>query len=158
MSWAQRFSDLSIRFYELIRSRRAVEAAATSASGTIESLAGRRYALVITYRDSGEAVPTPVWFGLDGDGLYFRSVSTARKLERIRDNPDVLVGPCTANGRPTGPPLRAVARILTAPADEARAENAIRNSYGLGRRLYVRLVAPRVPGLYVEVLPEQHRS
>lgn len=155
---AQHVSDSSIRFYERIRSRRAGDAATAPPSGTLSSLSGRKYALVITHRSSGGAVPTPVWFGLDGDRLYFRSVATGRKLERIENDPHVLVAPCTANGRPTGPPMRAVARILTAAADEARAEAAIRSNYGLGRRLYARGVLRRVPGRYVEVRPEQPRS
>jgi PPOX class probable F420-dependent enzyme len=151
VTWAQRCSDLSIRFYEAIRSPEAARVADGETGGTMASLAGRKYALVVTYRQSGEAVPTPVWFGMDDDRLYFRSVATGRKLDRIADNPEVLVAPCRADGRPLGPPLVAHARVLDAPADEEHAEAAIRSSYGAARRLYARLIAPRVPGRYVEV-------
>ena len=153
MGWADTVSNVSIRFYEAIRSERADEAAATPASGTLASLHGHRHALVVTYRRDGQPVPTPVWFGLSDDRLYFRSIATAHKLRRIAHDPAVLVAPCTTGGRPTGPPVRARARVLTAPDDEATAERAIRANYGIGRRLYVRLVGTRVPGRYVEVEP-----
>lgn len=36
------------------------------------ALAGRKYALLITYRKTGEGVPSPIWFGRDDvDRVYF---------------------------------------------------------------------------------------
>jgi hypothetical protein len=151
MQWAQQFSDLTIRFYEAIRSREAGQATKLGRTSSLASLRGQKYALVVTYRKSGHAVPTPVWFGLDDDRLYFRSVDTGRKLARIASNPQVLVAPCTANGRPTGPSVPAFARLLTSSGDEARAEAAIRANYGISRRIYMRAIASRVAGRYVEV-------
>ena len=152
MGWADRLSQASIRLYEATRSDAATDAAEMPPTGSMRSLEGQRYALVVTFRRTGEPVPTPVWFGLDAGRLYFRSVATGHKLRRIAHTPRVLVAPCTGNGRPTGPAVAATARILNTPADEATAESAISANNGLARRVYARLIGPRVPGVYVEVL------
>ena len=152
MSWAHVVSNATIRFYNAIRSKRAVEAAHDTHRGSIGSLVGHRYALVVTFRASGAPVTTPVWFGMADGRVYFRSVSPAGKLDRIAKTPGVLVGPCTSNGRPLGPPFEARAAILDA-GDEARAEAALRANYGISRRVYLRLIGARVEARYVEVRP-----
>lgn len=120
---------------------------------TLASLAGHKYALIVTYRRTGEAVPTPVWFGIDGRCLYFQSAATGHKLRRIAQCPSVLIAPCTARGRPTDAPFHATARILELEEEEEAAEQAIRSNYGIGRRLFARFIAPRVARRYVEVCP-----
>jgi PPOX class probable F420-dependent enzyme len=153
VDWARAISNGTIRFYEAIRSKKADEAATDALRGDLSELRGRKYALVVTFRRNGEAVPTPVWFGLAEDRLYFRSVSNLAKLRRIAEHPTVLVAPCTANGRPTGPAVYGAASLLTTPSDQAVAEAAIRRNYGLGRRIYARLIGRRVAGTYVEIRP-----
>ena len=149
---ASAVSNLSIRFYEAIRSKHAGRFETASRRG-FDLLSGATFALVVTYRSNGEPVPTPVWFGISGERLYFRSVAGAAKLRRIARNPDVLVAPCTSNGRPTGAATPGTATVLTDPRHCATAEGAIRASYGLSRRIYMRLIGTRVAGVYVEVDP-----
>jgi PPOX class probable F420-dependent enzyme len=145
--------DLGNRFYDSIRRKDAVEAA----EGTPEAhgfghLEGHRYCLAVTYRKSGEPVPTPVWFGVDTGGrLYFRSFANVAKLRRIENDPRVLIAPCTMRGKPLGPSARGTARILDDPHD-AHAEAAIQSNYGLFRRAY-ESTAGSSEGRYVEVTP-----
>jgi PPOX class probable F420-dependent enzyme len=153
MALAHAISNTSIRFYESIRSKRASTAASNVRHGDLRSLQGHKYALIVTFRANGEPVPTPVWFGLDDGRLFFRSVATGAKLRRIAVRPGVVVAACTANGHPRGPSIHGRARLLTAPADESRAEAAIRRNYGLARRIYVRFVSAKVAGTYVEIRP-----
>jgi uncharacterized protein len=147
--------DLSNRFYDRIRSGAAKEAASGSTTGTFDHLKGHKYALVVTFKRSGEAVPTPVWFGLDDRGrLYFRTGAEVAKLRRMRNNPRVLVAPCTVRGKPRGASVEGTAREL--PKDEwEHAEAAIQSNYGLGRRLYEgageRFMPDDIP--YIEVVP-----
>jgi PPOX class probable F420-dependent enzyme len=143
-------SKATIHFYEAIRSPRAYDAISTEGVAGFTALAGKQYALLVTFRTSGEPVPTPVWFGLADEKLYFRSVATAAKLRRIATHPNVLVAPCTANGRPIGPAAPGAARILE-PDEYSTAERAIRGNYGLSRRIYMRTIAGDVAGTYVEV-------
>lgn len=103
-----------------------------------EHLRGHKYCLLVTYRRSGESVPTPVWFGLGGDGkLYVQSEINVAKVKRIRNDPHVRVAPCTVRGKPLGPPAEGRARVLDRPSDEEEAEAALRTNCGLGRNIYV---------------------
>jgi PPOX class probable F420-dependent enzyme len=138
--------------FNRMRSPKAADAADAVASGRLEDLDGRDHCLVVTYRRNGEAIPTPVWFGVRDGTVYFRSVATNGKVKRIRHTPLVRIAPCTSRGRPLGPPFLAEARILAA-SEEAEAERCIQASYGPLRHLYSRLVTHRVEGLYVAVTP-----
>lgn len=118
-----------------------------------ESLRGHKYCLLTSFRRSAEPVPTPVWFGLAGDGrLYLRSEAGVGKVKRIRANPDVRVAPCDVRGKPLGPPAEGRARVLT--SDDGQAERAIAANYGLGRTLYEKAGERlSVPTVYIEVQP-----
>jgi hypothetical protein len=74
--------------------------------------------LLTTYKRDGTPVATPVNLAVEGDHAYFRSYDKAWKTKRISNNPDVEVAPSTVRGRPTGPALRARARLLE--GEEAR--------------------------------------
>ena len=134
------------RFYDRIRSGRASSIA--DAPPVQAPLPDTQYVLVATYRRNGDVVPTPVWAAHDGERLVFRTEGDTAKLRRIRNDPRVLVAPCNARGRPTGPPVEATARV-TGPDDEA-AERALDAKYGAQRRVYERLV-PYGELVYVEV-------
>jgi uncharacterized protein len=151
VSVAQWVADSSTRVYLRIRHPRAWETGSVRHGG-FESLSGHKYALLHTFRRSGEAVPTPVWFGLADGKLYFRTYGDALKLKRIRDNPRVLVGPCDVRGKPKGDLIEARARVLS-PSEERHAEEAIQSNYGLFRRAYEGSFAMKVEGAYVEVEP-----
>jgi uncharacterized protein len=100
-----------------------------------ESLRGHKYCLLTTFRKSGEAVPTPVWFGLADGTVYLESEAVVGKVKRIRSNPRVQIAPCTLRGKPLGPPVEGRARIL-GPNESERAERAIADHYGMFRKLF----------------------
>ncbi len=50
---------------------------------------------------------------VDGDRAFVRTFDTAWKLKRIRNNPEVETAPSTVRGKPTGPAIRARARVLS---------------------------------------------
>jgi PPOX class probable F420-dependent enzyme len=152
MSVGERMAAASNRFYLRLRHPDAWKAEASR--GDFDSLRGSKYALLHTFRKSGEAVPTPVWFGLDEAGkLYFRSEAHVGKIKRIRNDGRVLIGPCTFRGKPTGPLLEGRARLLSSEG-EAHAEAALQSNYGLFRRAYEGVAMNIGPaGVYVEVVP-----
>jgi PPOX class probable F420-dependent enzyme len=155
MSVATRISDLSYRLYDGLRHRKAFEVARSEgAARDFSALRGHKYALVVTFKRSGEPVPTPVWFGLDEQGrLYFRSEPRTAKVRRLRNEPHVRIAPCSMRGKPAGPTVEGRARLL--PAEEnAPAEAAIRSNYGLGRRIYEAPIdRSSLEMVYVEVSP-----
>jgi hypothetical protein len=154
VSLAERFSDMSYRFYGAIRHPRASELAegAPGASG-FDHLEGHKYGLLITYRRSGEGVPTPVWFGLRDGKVYVHTEPRTAKVKRIRANPEVRIAPCTMRGKPRGPAAEGRARIL--PPEEAEsAEAAIQANYGVARRLYEQpLTRSSLDWVYLEISP-----
>jgi len=92
----------------------------------------QKYISLKTFRKTGEAVATPVWFGEDADKLYVMTRTDMGKTKRIRNNPQVRVAPCTMRGKETGPEFFALARIL--PVEEhARARQTINRKYWLAR-------------------------
>lgn len=79
----------------------------------LEPLVRQRTILLTTYRRDGTPVGTPVHIAVDGDRAFVRTFDTAWKLKRIRNNPEVEVAPSTVRGKPTGPAIRAHARVLS---------------------------------------------
>ena len=65
-----------------------------------------------TFRKSGAAVTTPVWYAVLDGKLYVRTQAGAGKVKRIRDNPRVRLAPCTFRGRLLGQAAEGRARIL----------------------------------------------
>lgn len=125
------------RFYDWIRdpAARSLAGEERTVSG-FDHLQGHKYCLLVTYKRSGEAVPTPVWFGLADGKLYVRSDASAAKVKRIRNDPRSLLAPCTSRGKPLGPPAEARARVLDQEGESGLAEAALRANYGLGRKIY----------------------
>jgi PPOX class probable F420-dependent enzyme len=150
MSVMDRVERLSSRVYDAMRSSKARDAEPT-VSG-FDHLQGHKYALLVTYRGNGEAVPTPVWFGVDDAGrLYARTGKLAAKVKRLRNNSRVRVAPCTVRGVPKGAYSEGTARVVPAEREE-HAEKALQANYGLGRKLYEGS-AGSMEAFYIEVTP-----
>jgi uncharacterized protein len=93
---------------------------------------GQRYVSLTTFRKTGVAVPTPLWFTEDSGKLYFMTRSDSGKYKRIRNNAGVRVAPCTMRGRVTGPEFAGTARILP-EADWPGARKALQRKYWLAK-------------------------
>jgi PPOX class probable F420-dependent enzyme len=93
---------------------------------------GQRYISLATFRKTGVAVYTPIWFAEDGGKLYFMTNSKLGKVKRLRNNTKVKIAPCTIRGKITGPEFSAAARILAAE-DRDRVRRAINAKYWLAR-------------------------
>ncbi|GAB3669676.1 PPOX class F420-dependent oxidoreductase [Actinocorallia lasiicapitis] len=96
----------------------------------LDRLARGKYLLVTTFRKDGRAVPTPVWVIRDGDALGVWTVADSGKVKRIRNNPEVRIGPCDLRGNPTGEDFPAVAVFCT-PEQTVSYRKLLRRKYGL---------------------------
>ncbi len=95
-------------------------------------LEGKNYVSLTTFRKTGAAVATPVWFGEEDGKLYVMTRSDSGKYKRLRNNPEVKVAPCTMRGKVTGPEFAGTARLL--PQEEfPRAKQAVRRKYWMAR-------------------------
>jgi len=150
VSLIERWLRLQNRALQGIRHRGAFSL--TPSTTGFDALRGRKHAILTTYRRSGEAVPTVVWFGLDDAGrMYLRTEADAFKVKRLRRNPEVLVAPSDLRGKPKGPAAAGTARVLDASEND-HAERTIQANYGLGRKVY-ESGGSRLDLVYVEVVP-----
>jgi uncharacterized protein len=93
-------------------------------------LAGARYIALTTFRRSGVAVSTTVWFAERDGALYVFSDADAGKVKRLRHTAHVTVAPCTATGAVRGAALDARGRIVTDGAEARAARGALARRYG----------------------------
>lgn len=110
-----------------------------SSAASFAPLARQRTVLLTTFRRDGTPVRTSVSIAVDGDRAFIRSWDSAGKVKRIRNNGAVTIAPCTERGRPTGPAIRACARIL-AGEESAHAGHLLAGKYPILHRLLVPLV------------------
>jgi hypothetical protein len=108
----------------------------------------QRYLSLATFRKTGVAVYTPIWFAEDNGKLYFMTSSKLWKYKRIRNNPQVKIAPCTMRGKITGPEFSGTARILP-PQEFAKARQLINAKYWLAR---IPLIW-RNTDTYIEITP-----
>ncbi|MGN6275326.1 MAG: PPOX class F420-dependent oxidoreductase [Solirubrobacterales bacterium] len=149
-----RLVDLQYKALDRMRHRNAFEVARRPGIATdFDGFRGARQCLVVTFKRSGEPVPTPVNFGLASGRLYFRSEPRSAKVKRLRRDPHVRVCPCNLRGRPTGEVVEGTARVLSSEeaeqADAALAGNWTKTMLAMERgldRLPIEIV-------YVEVEP-----
>ena len=73
---------------------------------------GHKYINLTTFRVSGTPIVTPVWFTTDNNKIYAFTAPSAGKTKRLRNNPQVIIAPCTSDGRPMGKEFQAQGRIL----------------------------------------------
>ncbi len=78
----------------------------------MDPLQGHEYISLITYRENGQPVPTPVWFAQQNNRIYVVTFPAAGKVKRIRHTPRVEVAPCTIDGQLLGSAIEAQARLL----------------------------------------------
>ena len=155
MSAFERFARLGDRMFDRLRDARAFTLTEDDAvDGDFESLRGQTYAVVVTFRRTGEAVPSPLWFALDEDGTaYVKTRHDAGTVKRLRNDSRVLIAPSNSRGRPTGPAVRATGRVL--PREEwEHAEATLAAAYGASRRISERVLGgPEDLAAYLQLTP-----
>ena len=82
------------------------------------ALRGHTYVSLTTFRESGEAVSTPVWFAISGDRIYVGTDPASGKMKRIRNNPRVLLTVSDPWGRTRGESVEGIARPLEGEAPD----------------------------------------
>jgi PPOX class probable F420-dependent enzyme len=109
---------------------------------------GQRYISLATFRKSGVAVHTPIWFAEDDNKLYFMTNSKLGKVKRIRNNPQVKIAPSTIRGKITGPEFPATVRVMR-PDEFDSVRRLINAKYWLARLPFLW----RNTDTYIEITP-----
>ena len=98
---------------------------------------GREQCIALTtFRKTGQAVTTPVWFAISLGTIYVETHADAGKLKRLRHTARVTLAPCTYSGKVTGSVSEGNARILTESEEHTAASAALAKKYGRMRGLY----------------------
>jgi PPOX class probable F420-dependent enzyme len=95
-------------------------------------LCNQKYLSLATYRKTGVAVRTPVWFAEEDGRLYVFTNPNSGKVMRMRNNPAVTVAPCTIRGKVTGPEFSGRVHFLS-PQSAPAARKALEKKYWLMR-------------------------
>lgn len=155
---ATRVSKLMFRGMDKLRHRGAFDVAATATTGgDFTGFDKTRQIVLVTFKRSGEAMPSPINHGVADGKLYVRTDASTGKVKRIRNNPQVVVVPCSMRGKPKGPAVAGVARILP-EAEQTHADNAIAANWSLPMKVLERGLdkgsdAFGIDMAYIEITP-----
>ena len=120
-----------------------------------EDLEGHEYMNLTTFRKSGEAVATPLWFALVDGRLYATTPPDSGKMKRIRNNPRVLLAPANFRGKPLGESVEGIGRILGDGEAPERANAAFREKYRRGLSLFHLFGRTEIGDLTLELRPAE---
>lgn len=130
----------------------------TTGAGTspFAYLVSEKYISLKTFRKSGVAVATPVWFAFDPDDnrkLYMTTDENTGKVKRMRNNSRVQLAPCDRAGKVHGPEIEATIAFVP-EADYARANAILAKRFGILYRL-IGLISTirRASGTYLQITP-----
>ena len=117
--------------------------------GPLAAFAGKKYLSLETYRKSGQAVGTPLWFATAPDEavLYVYTLASSGKAKRLRRLPEAKIAPCDMRGRITGSWIPVRANFVSG------------ETYALGMRLLDRKYWPLKPimNLLTRLTPRRER-
>ncbi|CDP84624.1 MULTISPECIES: PPOX class F420-dependent oxidoreductase [Mycolicibacterium] len=153
---AHTFSRMMFRGMDKMRHRDAFEIGAPTGSD-FAGFENYRQIVLVTFKKSGEAMPSPINHGLADGKLYVRTDPSSGKVKRIRNNPKVLVVASNLRGKPTGPVVAGVARILS-ETERAHADAVIAANWSAPMKLFERSLdygsqLAGIPTAYLEITP-----
>ncbi len=119
------------------------------------SLYSHQYALLKTFRKSGDAVATPVWIANENGKLYIITGSTSGKVKRIKNNGRATLTPCDQRGRIIGDGKEVAGTAHVLPeAEYAHANTVLLRKYKLMYRMFDVLgLLTRRKSTYIEISP-----
>lgn len=98
---------------------------------SLEQLRDEPYIRLTTFRKSGKAVPTPIWFTADDSSLYVWTPRDSGKVKRIRAGSPVELVASDFGGKNThGPRFTGKAQLMDDPGSE-RVRRMIIGKYGI---------------------------
>jgi len=121
-----------------------------------EKLHPERYMSLTTYRKSGKAVPTPVWFAPLEDQLVVMTIADSGKVKRLRHTARVEIAPCTARGEITGDSMSAQGRIIHDEQEARSAHQVLMRKYNWQLMIFLLLyTVTRKKRAYLAIEPPE---
>lgn len=161
-SVAEAMGKLMFRGMDKMRHRSAFDVVALTPQG--EDFTGfdkTRQILLVTFKRSGESMPSPINHGVADGKIYVRTDASTGKVKRINSNPRVVVVPSSLRGKPKGQAVAGIARILP-DSEHGHAYKVIAANWSLPMKLFERSLdkgsaAFSIPTTYIEIGPAQER-
>ncbi len=125
------------------------------AHAAFESLAPHQFIQLKTFRKSGVAVATTMWFALHDGKLYVNTGVSTGKMKRIRNNGHVQFTPCTRFGAVLGDGAELDGHARELAASEAQiARGILIKKYGLPFRIFLLFGNMRKTSrVFIEIAP-----
>ncbi|OBH97937.1 PPOX class F420-dependent oxidoreductase [Mycobacterium sp. E2733] len=125
---------------------------------SLDGLGAARYALLRSFRCDGTPVDTPIWFGLDGDALVFRT-KVGPKTRRLTTRQDVELTACDHRGRvrPGAKTVAGRATILSGD-DAERANRVLHRRYGWQWNIVPLIKVPGVTNVHQDLCVREKLS
>jgi PPOX class probable F420-dependent enzyme len=137
-SFVTKMNRLMFRGSDKLRHRGAFDVGTMTPTGTdFTGFDKARQIVLVTFKRSGEAMPSPINHGVADGKLYVRTDPSTGKVKRLRNDPNVVVVPCNLRGKPKGQAVAGVARILP-ESEHAHAEEAIAANWSLPMKVFER--------------------
>ena len=95
----------------------------------------QKYINLETYKKSGQAVHTPVWFVQDNGVIYIRTDKNSGKVKRVRINPHARMMPCNIRGRPKGQWIDGTIQVAN-DYESQHASQLLNQKYGLRGKMF----------------------
>jgi|TARA_B100001094_G_C17827675_1_gene621673 PPOX class probable F420-dependent enzyme len=97
------------------------------------------YINLVTYKNDGSTVTTPVWVAPHDDSLVITSSLNAGKVKRIRNNGKATIYATNQSGsQKLSESLDVKGSLITEPEEKAQAVDKIKNKYGLISKMFMR--------------------
>ena len=100
-------------------------------SERLKQFEGKSFLNLESFRRNGLGVKTPVWFTQDGETLYVRTIAGSGKVKRVKNNAQIQIVPCEANGTPIGAWVAAQAVEATDPETAELVRRLLEKKYGI---------------------------
>ena len=99
----------------------------------LQQFNGKPFLNLESFRKNGASMKTPVWFTQASDVIYVRTVANSGKVKRIRNNGNINIVPCEANGNSTGQWVQAQAVEVSEQATAGLVAQWLDEKYGAER-------------------------
>lgn len=100
-----------------------------------QAFSDAKYMNIETYRRSGEAVRTPVWFVESGGLLFLLTRADSGKAKRLRHDTQVKVATCRMNGDVTGDWYTGEAAFVESEQSANEIKSMFEQKYGAAVRV-----------------------
>lgn len=103
-------------------------------SSDINQFNESKYINLETYRKSGKAVITPVWFVFERENFFVITRSGTGKVKRLRNNTNVRISPCSFRGQVRGKWIEGIASFVD-PIEFPRIISLRNKKYGIQSKI-----------------------